>query len=102
MCVDFTDHNKVCPKNSLPLPKSDLIVDAISKHEFLSFMNAFPRYHQIKMHPPDMEKTSCITKKRLYYYKVMPFGLKNARVTYQRLMNKMFQKIIKKTIKKYT
>ncbi|GFS41652.1 hypothetical protein Acr_00g0075570 [Actinidia rufa] len=61
--VDFTDLNKACPKDSFPLPKIDLIVDATSKHELLSFMDAFSGYHQIKMYPPDTEKTSFITER---------------------------------------
>ncbi|GFY96586.1 hypothetical protein Acr_11g0008920 [Actinidia rufa] len=56
VCVDFTDLNKACPKDSFPLPKIDLIVDATSKHELLSFMDAFSGYHQIKMYPSDVEK----------------------------------------------
>ena len=86
MCVDFTDLNKACPKDSFPLSKIDLIVDATSKHELLNFLDAFSGYHQIKMHPHDIEKTSFITKRGMYYYKVMPFGLKNSRTTYQRLV----------------
>ena len=42
------------------------------------------------MHEADQEKTSFITSQGLFYYKVMPFGLKNAGATYQRLINKMF------------
>ena len=99
--VDFTDLNKACPKDSFPLPKIDLIVDATSKHELLSFMYAFSRYHQIKMYPPNIENTSFITERGLYCYKVMPFGLKNAGATYQRLVNKMFKEQIGKTIEVY-
>ncbi|GFS40353.1 hypothetical protein Acr_00g0068050 [Actinidia rufa] len=101
VCVDFTDLNKACPKDSFPLPKIDLIVDATSKHELLSFMDAFSGYHQIKMYPPDIEKTSFITERGLYCYKVMPFGLKNAGATYQRLVNKMFNAQIGKTMEVY-
>ncbi|GFZ03434.1 hypothetical protein Acr_16g0000580 [Actinidia rufa] len=101
VCVDFTDLNKACPKDSFPLPKIDLIVDATSKHELLSFMDAFLGYHQIKMYPPDIEKTSFITERGLYCYKVIPFGLKNARATYQRLVNKMFKEQIGKTMEVY-
>ena len=42
------------------------------------------------MHPPDQEHTSFVTDKGLYCYNVMPFGLKNAGETYQRLENRMF------------
>ena len=101
VCVDFTDLNKACPKDSFSLPKIDLIVNATSKHELLNFMDAFSGYHQIKRHSPDIEKTSFITKRGLYCYKVMPFGLKNVGITYQKLVNKIFRELIRKTIEVY-
>ena len=52
-------------------------------------MDAFSGYNQIKMEEADQEKTSFVTSQGLFCYKVMPFGLKNAGATYQRLMNKM-------------
>ena len=91
MCVDFTDLNKACPKDSFPLPRIDALVDSTSGNELLSFMDAFSGYNQILMHLKDQEKTSFITDRGLYCYKVMPFGLNNAGATYQRLVNKMFQ-----------
>ena len=91
-CIDFTDINRACPKDSFPLPQIDLIVDATAGHELLSFMDAFSDYNQISMDPVDQEKTSFITGQGTYCYRVMPFGLKNARATYQRLVNRMFQK----------
>ena len=90
VCVDYTDLIEACPKDSFPLPLIDQIVDAPIGHEILSFLNAFSRYHQIPMHLPDIEKTTFITPHELYCYDVMPFGLKNARATYQRLITKIF------------
>ena len=90
MCVDFTDLNRACPKDSSPLPRIDTLVDSTVRHELLSFMDAFSRYNQIKMNEEDQERTSFVTNQGLFCYKVMPFGLKNARATYQRFMNKMF------------
>ncbi|KAK0580825.1 hypothetical protein LWI29_006641 [Acer saccharum] len=77
MCVDFTDLNKACPKDSFPLPRIDQLVDATAGHETLSFMDAYLGYNQIKMHKPDEEKTAFTTDQGLYCYTVMPFGLKN-------------------------
>ena len=90
LCIDFTDINKACPKDSFPLPRIDLIVDATVGHELLSFMDAFSGYNQISMDPSDQEKTSFVTAQGTYCYRVMPFGLKNAGATYQRLVNRMF------------
>ncbi|VVA39473.1 PREDICTED: Transposon, partial [Prunus dulcis] len=90
MCQDYTDLNKACPKDSFSLPRIDQLVDATAGHELLSFMDAYSGYNQIFMHPPDSEHTAFITDKGLYCYNVMPFGLKNAGATYQRLVNKIF------------
>ena len=101
LCIDFTDINKACPKDSFPLPRIDLIVDATAGHELLSFMDAFSGYNQISMDPNDQEKTSFVTAQGTYCYLVMPFGLKNAGATYQRLVNRMFQKQIGATMEVY-
>ena len=100
LCIDFTDVNQACPKDSFPLPRIDLIVDATSGYE-LSFMDALSGYNQISMDPDDQEKTSFVTKQGTYCYRVMPFGLKNAGATYQRLVNRMFQKQIGASMEVY-
>ena len=101
LCIDFTDINKACPKDSFSLPQIDLIVDATAGHELLSFMDAFSGYNQSSMDPSDQEKTSFFTGQGTYCYRVMPFGLKNAEATYQRLVNMMFQKQIGASMELY-
>ena len=101
MCVDFIDLNKACLKDSFPLPKIDQLVDSTAGHKLLTFMDTFSRYKQIKMAEEDQEKTAFITSQGLYCYKVIPFGLKNAEATYQRLVNKMFSKQIDKNMEVY-
>ena len=68
MCVDFTDLNKACPKDSYPLPRIDQLVDSIAGHQLLSFMDAFSRYNQIEMDEADHEKTSFMTSQGLFYF----------------------------------
>ena len=53
MCVDFTDLNKACPKDSYPLPRVVILVDSTVWHQLLSFMDAFSSYNQIRMHEAD-------------------------------------------------
>lgn len=77
------------------------MVDAASGHEMISFMDAFSGYNQIKMKQEDEEKTSFITSLGTYCYKVMPFGLKNAGATYQRLMTKIFRHQINRNFEVY-
>ena len=53
MCVDFTDLNKACPKDSYPLPQIDVLVDSTTKHQLLSFMDVSSSYNQIKLDEAD-------------------------------------------------
>ena len=59
-------------------------------------MDGFSGYNQIKMALEDMEKTSFITPWGTYCYKVMPFGLKNAGATYQRVATTLLHDLIHK------
>uniref|UniRef100_A0A2N9IAR1 Uncharacterized protein n=1 Tax=Fagus sylvatica TaxID=28930 RepID=A0A2N9IAR1_FAGSY len=101
VCIDFTDLNKACPKDPFPLPKIDQLVDATSGHQRMSFLDVFQGYHQIAMNPVDEEKTAFITPRGIFCYKVMPFGLKNAGATYQRMITKMFSSQLGKTVEVY-
>ncbi|CAA0822248.1 Unknown protein, partial [Striga hermonthica] len=101
LCIDFSDLNKACPKDSYPLPHIDYMVDATSGHELMSFMDAYSGYNQIPMDPEDSEHTSFYSARGLYCYTMMPFGLKNAGATYQRLVNKMFAAMIGHTMEVY-
>ena len=101
VCVDFTSLNQACPKDPFPLPKIDQLVDATAGHDRMSFLDAFQGYHQIALLPEDREKTAFITPLGIYCYKVMPFGLKNASATYQRMVTRMFKDQIGKTMEIY-
>jgi len=79
MCVDFTDLNKACPKDSYPMRSIDALVDSASGCRLLSFLDAFSSYNQIMMHLRDECKTAFMTESSCYCYRVMPFRLKNAR-----------------------
>ena len=101
MCVDYTNLNKGCPKDSFPLPLIDRLIDSMAGCELLSFMDGYSGYNQILMNPLDQEHTAFTTDRWLYCYKVMPFGLKNAWATYQRLVNSMFAEQIGKNMEVY-
>ncbi|GJY72484.1 reverse transcriptase domain-containing protein, partial [Tanacetum coccineum] len=85
MCVDFKDLNKACPKDGYPLPEIDWKVESLCGFPFKCFLDAYKGYHQIKMVKEDEEKTTFITSQGIYCYSKMPFGLRNAGATYQRL-----------------
>ena len=98
VCIDFRNLNLATPKDEYPMPVADLLVDSVAKSRILSFMDGHAGYNQIFMNPNDREKTAFMTSKGIYCYNVMPFGLKNAGATYQRLVNKMFAKLLGDTM----
>ena len=61
ICVNFTDLNNAYPKDSLPLPRINQLVDSTARHKLLTFMDAFSRYNQIQMVEENQEKTAFIT-----------------------------------------
>ncbi|GFS37719.1 hypothetical protein Acr_00g0053630 [Actinidia rufa] len=95
---------KVIKEEVAKLIKADVIIES-HYLDWLADVVVAPKkggkYHQIKMHLLDVEKTFFITERGLYCYKVMPFGLKNTRATYQRLVNRMFRELIGKTMEVY-
>ncbi|KAL0411576.1 UNVERIFIED_CONTAM: Pro-Pol polyprotein [Sesamum latifolium] len=101
MCIDFRDLNKACPKDFYPLPRIDQLVDSTSGCELLSMMDASQGYHQIMLAPEDRKKVSFITSEGTFCYVAMPFGLKNAGATYQRLVDKIFRPQIGRNVEVY-
>ena len=99
--MDFTDLNKACSKDPFPLPKIEKLVDATFGHPKMSFLDAFRGYHKITLAPEDQEKTFFITPTGNFHYKVMPFGLKNAGSTYQRMVTKMFKEQLERNMEAY-
>nr|GEZ80879.1 reverse transcriptase domain-containing protein [Tanacetum cinerariifolium] len=101
MCVDFTDLNKACPQDCYPLPKIDWKVESLCGYPFKCFLDAYKGYHQIQLAELDEEKTAFHTRQGVYCYTKMPFGLKNAGATYQRLVDKAFDSQIGQNIEVY-
>ena len=93
--------NRASPKDNFPLPHIDTLVDNTTKHSLFSFMDRFSGYNQMKMALEDMEKITFLTMWGTFCYKVMPFGLKNVGVTYQRAMVTLFHDIMDKEIEVY-
>lgn len=81
-CIDNTDLNRACPKDSFPVPSVDKLVDNASRFRLLSVMDAYSGYNQITLYPPDQEKTSFMIEKGNYCYRSMAFEIKNDGATY--------------------
>ncbi|GJV95501.1 reverse transcriptase domain-containing protein [Tanacetum coccineum] len=90
MCIDFKNINAACPKDYYPLPEIDSKIEAVMGFTLKCFLDAYKGYHQVQMAEEDEEKTAFYTDQGTYCYTKMPFGLKNAGATYQRLVDRAF------------
>ncbi|GJZ72702.1 reverse transcriptase domain-containing protein [Tanacetum coccineum] len=101
MCVDFRDINKVYPKDCYPLPKIDWKLESLAGLRLKCFLDAYKGYHQIQMAEGDEDKTTFFVREGVFCYGKIPFGLKNAGATYQRLVDKVFSKQIERNLEAY-
>ena len=70
-------------------------------HKVMSFLDTYSGYNQIPMHEADKSKTALMIDKANFCYEVIMFGLKNARATYQRLMDRVFKEQIGRNVEVY-
>ncbi|GJZ73261.1 reverse transcriptase domain-containing protein [Tanacetum coccineum] len=84
-----------------PLPEIDWKVESLCGYHFKCFLDAYKGYHQIQMAEADEENTDFYTPQGVYCYTKIPFGLKNAGATYQRLVDKAFDKQVGRNLEVY-
>lgn len=87
VCVNFIQLNKQTRKDSYPLPNAQDIFDLIGKSKYYSTFDLMSGYWQVMIKPEHRHKTAFITRRGLYEFIVMAFGLCNAPGTFQRLMD---------------
>jgi hypothetical protein len=101
MCIDFTNLNKVTPKDNYPLPRMDQVIISTASAAIISLLDCFSSYQQCWMAKEDEEKTSFITPFRTFCFVRMPEGLKNAGSTFTRMTKEVFKPRIGRNIQAY-
>jgi len=85
-CIDYRQLNELTRKDAYPLPSTGECLDAMSVSVWFSTFDIRSVFHQVAMSKADADKTAFITRRGMYRFKTMPFGLCNAVATFQRLM----------------
>lgn len=101
MYIDFTNLNTATPKDCFPLPNIDELTNAATRFEVMSYMDAYSSYNQNWLHSRYEETISFILEEETYCYTRIPFGLKNAKMTYQILVNKKFKNQSRRNMEVY-
>ncbi|GJW05677.1 reverse transcriptase domain-containing protein [Tanacetum coccineum] len=95
------DLNKACLKDLYLLSEIDWKIESLMGFQYKCFLDAYKGYHQIQMTKKDKENTAFHTEEGVFYYMKMPFGLKNAGATYQRLVYSAFKEQIGVNLEAY-
>ena len=91
MVIDFRQLNKNMIDDKYPIPNITDILDKIGRGKYFSSLDLASGYHQVEMEDKDAPKTAFSTEQGHYQFKRMPFGLKNAPATFQRLMDNVLR-----------
>ena len=86
-CVDYRKLNLLTQKDVYPLPRIDTCLDTLSGAAWFSTFDLRSGFHQVKVHPRDVNKTTFTCHRGTFRFPRMPFGLCNAPATFQRLMD---------------
>lgn len=103
VCIDFRDLNAATPKDEYAMPVAEMLIDFAASFEYLSMLDGYSGYNQIFIADEDVPKTAfrCPGALGTYEWVMMPFGLKNAGATYQKVMNYMFHDFIEDFMQVY-
>lgn len=91
MVVDFRRLNDKTIDDKYPIPNIADILDKLGRSQYFSTIDLASGFHQIEMDPKDIEKTAFTVENGHYEFTRMPFGLKNAPATFQRVMDNMLR-----------
>jgi hypothetical protein len=97
-CVDYWELNECTVKDKFPIPVVEELIDELHGARFFTKLDLCARYHQVRVHPDNVEKTTFRTHQGHFEFLVMPFGLTNTPAMFQSLMNAVLQSFLHKSV----
>lgn len=94
MVIDYRKLNENTVEDKYPLPRIDEILDNLGKCTYFTTLDLAQGFHQIEVHPNSVEKTAFTVPNGHFEYTRMPFGLKNAPATFQRMMDEVLREFL--------
>lgn len=91
MCADLTAVNTNIKGDAYPMPNQDDLIDGVGDAGVVSNVDMLSGNYQVRVDPGDKDKTAFVTKDGLFCFDRMPFGLKNAGATFQRVTNEVLE-----------
>ncbi|XP_076032941.1 uncharacterized protein LOC143020409 [Oratosquilla oratoria] len=87
LCIDYRKLIAVTEPDSYPLPHIDDVIDEVGRAQWVTKLDLLQGYYQVRLSERSRAISAFITPEGLYQFTVLPFGLRNAPATFQRLMN---------------
>lgn len=97
-CTNFIILNSATPKNKYLMPSADMLINRAAKHQYLPFIDSYLGYSQIMILEEGITKTTfkCSRAIRTYEWLVVPFRLKNTKITYEKVIKVIFHNFSRK------
>ena len=90
MCTDYRKVNSVTKKDSFPIQRIDYCIDKVENSKYVTKFDLLKGFWQVPLTDKAKEVSALATPNGLYYYKVMPFRMKNSPATFQRLVTTLY------------